>query len=653
MAKQDFPAIITDIESGRLGKDVLTRESLKKLFRDYVEKAGGIALEIERQMVPQADEQELLHAAGNTVLRLFRIDQKLLGTLLAATGYTKEQRADIVRTCDLTLKALGQSVKLVFEGHQKGQPLLQEPEVRAIVHANTEPRLHSESTQRAFINYLQHEGFPSIVLERMARLSLYQEFNFAEDLVTNQPLAAIYNAFVKNGKLPKEKIVQAAKYIEDGLLERMRRHHLVVVHDEKGYDVAKSTALKKADITSLYERSPSHYLDAYTVRNKVLYTAGVTANSDLESNQLGTLTAARAIRHGMLRGTLNGIEDFEVRGYSNTEVYTNKEIQVALDHLVATETIDLAQRQALVDLPVHQEMLKLLAHTTPEEYAQYAPHIRIGIYGDDHAPLTPKSADVQIVLSVEQLRTAADTLSHLTEVNPSLDNMITPVGALAVQLSEAYRYARGLSQGHPSALEIVVQLNSVGATIDEMYDALNSAGSKLAPKVMAASPSLDSVMRRRNRLQITYKDLETALAQDTQTKAASLRDAKTYSSIDGKTTGSRVSSILNGTYPAKVTPAMVRDALIQRINTMETMAEKGSLRQNSFVQLKHGIKQIIKQSGMMQSVYAHIVNSAPLLTEHISGWDGRGAGVENEVKRAVKKQQAQLQLGLVDAGPSM
>lgn len=653
MAKQDFPAIIADIESGRLGKDVLTRESLQNLFRDYVEKAGGIALEIERQIVPQSDDQELLHAAGSTVLRLFRIDQKLLGTLLTKTGYSKEQRSDIIKTCDLTLKALGQSVQFVFEGHQKHQPLLQEPQVRAIVHANTEPRLHSESTQRAFINYLQHEGFPSIVLERMARLSLYQEFNFAEDLATNQPLAAMYASFVKNGKLPKEKVVQAAKFIEDGILERMRRHHLVVMHDEKGYDVAKSTTLKKADIASLYARSPSHYLDAYTVRNKVLYTAGVTANSDLESNQLGTLTAARAIRHGMLRGTLNDIDDYEVRAYSNTEVYTNKEIQVALDHLVATGVIDKAQRQALVDLPLHQEMLKLLAHTTPTEYAQYAPHIRIGLYGDDHAPLTPKSANVQILISVEQLREAADTLSQLTQVNPALDNMITPVGALSVQLSEAYRYARTLSHGHPDSLEISVQLNSVGATIDDMYDVLNSAGSKLAPKVMAASPSVDTVMRRRSRLDTTYRDLETALADNTPTQAANLRDAKTYSTIDGKTATSRVSSILNGSYPAKVTPAMVRDALIQRIDAMETMAEKGSLRQNSFVQLKHGIKQIIKHGAMMQPVYDHIVNKAPLLTEHISKWDGRGAGIENEVKRSVKKQQAQLQLGLVDAGPSM
>ena len=37
MAKQDFPAIIADIEVGRLGKDVLTRPGLQKLFRDYVE----------------------------------------------------------------------------------------------------------------------------------------------------------------------------------------------------------------------------------------------------------------------------------------------------------------------------------------------------------------------------------------------------------------------------------------------------------------------------------------------------------------------------------------------------------------------------------------------------------------------------------------
>jgi hypothetical protein len=231
--------------------------------------------------------------------------------------------------------------------------------------------------------------------------------------------------------------------------------------------------------------------------------------------------------------------------------------------------------------------------------------------------------------------------------------MITPVGALSVQLSEAYRYARALSHGHPDTGEIEEQLNSIGSTIDDMYDVLNLAGSKLAPKVMATSPSVDTVMRRRSRLDTTYKDLETALAYNTPTQAATLRNAKTYSSIDGKTATSRISTILNGSSPTKVTPAMVRDALIQRIDTMETMAERGGLRTNSFVQLKHGIKQIIKQPTMMQQIYEHIVDKAPLMTEHISKWDGRGAGIENEVKRAVKKQQAQLQLGLVDASPSM
>ena len=653
MAKQDFPDIIADIEVGRLVKDVLTRPGLQKLFRDYVEKAGGIALEIERQVVPQADDQEMLHAAGNTVLRLFRIDQKLLGELLTKTGYSKEQRNDIVKTCDLTLKALGQSVQFVFRGHQTHTPLLQEPDVRAIVHANMAPRLHSESTQRAFINYLQHEGFPSIVLERMARLSLYQEFNFSEDLARNKPLSAIYDAFVKNGKLPKDKIVQAAKCIEDGILERMRANHLVVVHDAKGYDLAKSTVLKKADIASLYARSPSHYLDAYTVQDNVLYTAGVTANSDLESNQLGTLTAARAIRHGLLRGTLHDVQDYEVRAYSNTEVYTNQEIQVALNHLVGTNAIDASQRQALVDLPLHQEMLKLLAHTTPDEYALYAPHIRIGLYGDSHGPLTPKSADIQILLSVEQLRSAADTLGKLCAVNPSLDNMLTPVGALSVQLSEAYRYARALSPGHPDAHDIDGQLDSVGATIDDMYDVLNSAGSKLAPKVMATSPSVDTVMRRRNRLDATYRDLENALATNLPTQAAGLLDNKTYSTVSGKTAPSQVTSILTGRYGARVTPAMVRDALIQRIDVMETMAEKGTLRKDSFVQLKQGMKKIINMPAMMQPVYNHIVNAAPQVAERISAWDGRGAGIENQVKRAVKKEQAQQQLGLVDPGFSM
>ena len=652
-ATQDFSTIVADIESGRKAKDILTRQSLQTLFSDYVEKAGGIALEIERQVVPKSDDQELLHAAGNTVLRIFRIDQTILSTLLTKTGYTKSQRNDILDTCDLTLKALGQSVDFVFSGYTKNKPLLQEPKVRAVVHANNTPRLHSESTQRAFINYLQHEGFPSIVLERMARLSLYQEFNFAEDLATNKPLSDIYDAFVKNGTLPKNKVVQAAKYIEDGILERMRSNHMVVVHDDRGYDIAKSTTLKKADITSLYERSPSHYFDAYTVRDKVLYTAGVTANSDMESNQLGTLAAARAIRHGLMRGTLNGIEDYEVRAYSNTEVYTNKEIQVALDHLVYTKVIDANGRQDLIDLPLHQEMLKLLAHTTPAEYAQYAPHVRIGLYGDSHAPLTPKDANTQITTSIKKMRSAAYTLSQLTSVNPYLDNMLTPVGALSVQLSEAYRYARALSHNHPDASTIDKQLHAVGAIIDDMYDVLNSAGSKLAPKVMATLPNVDTVLRRRNRLETTYQDVENALAHDTSTQAAGLRNSKTYSSIDGKTMASRVSSILNGTYTSKVTPAMVRDALIQRIDTMETMAEKGTLRQNSFVQMKHGIKQIIKHPTMVQPVYEHIVNQAPLLTERIAVWDGRGAGIEKDVKRAINKQKAQQQLGLVDSGFSM
>lgn len=98
---------------------------------------------------------------------------------------------------------------------------------------------------------------------------------------------------------------------------------------------------------------------------------------------------------------------------------------------------------------------------------------------------------------------------------------------------------------------------------------------------------------------------------------------------------------------------MVRDALIQRIDVMETMAEKGTLRKDSFVQLKQGMKKIINMPAMMQPVYNHIVNAAPQVAERISAWDGRGAGIENQVKRAVKKEQAQQQLGLVDPGFSM
>jgi len=638
MATRNFKSILTNIEAGSTNKNILKRDDVKQLFSDYVKKGGGIALDIERKVVPQKDDQIFLHSSGGTVLRLFKMDADILGDLLTYSGYTKEQISDINKACTITLESLSNYSELVFRGHQTKTPLLHTPGVRARVQATNKQRILSETHQRAFINYLQQEGFPALVLEHMARLSLYQEYNFAEDLEKNEKLKQIYDTFLHDGKLPESKVVEAAKFIEDGILMRMRAHAVFISRDTNGYNIAKPALLNKADIRSLYDKAPSHYLDAYTVQDRVMYAASVTTTADLESNHLNTLNTARAIRHGILKGTLPNIDTYQVRGYCNSEVYNNKEIQVALKHLVKTNVITDNQRQALVNLSLHQEMLKLLSNTAPDEYVQYSPHIRIGLYGDNYAPLIPKNAKDQVMESVEQLRVAAQTLSSVCAINPGLNHMLTPVWNLSLQLSDAYRYASFLAVGHQEQEGLKNTLDEVGLVIDNMHESLSVAGIPDASKVISASLSIPSVQRRLNNMVTTYNDLEYSLSNNVPTAGVGLKDKKEYSLIDGRTNSSRISQILSGTYKHNVTKSAVRDSIIQRIDEVETLLSLGTCRKNSFMTIKKGVQQLIKYPEMLRPALSHIVLEAPRLAAVISQWDSTGDSVEAFIKRGVEDE---------------
>lgn len=613
-------------------KDTNLRSELRtpdfqEQFKQYVSNVGSIAMAIERRETPAEEEQLQLHRVGNTVLRFYELDADAMQAAFLFSNYSPEQCVEIRDACRDTVKNLKTTAVLTFDSHKNNTNLMQDPRTRRLVHGNRLNKLSSESMQKAFIQYLQHEGLPAEVLERMARLSLYQEYYLASDLKTESKLLGYYKEFSTKGSLATSTIIQATELMETLMLNRMRENRVVLERNTKdGLDIARSKKTDRAGIATLYNAATARELDAYVVHNGLLVAACVTTHTDLEKNALSALSFLRATHHSFINDVslLTGIKDAKVQVYCNSEPTARRELLSALAYLKTRGSMQPGQEKHFVELPLHQEILKFMSNMATPEYDIYSSKITLGIYGSNQSNLTLQAEQTaQIKESINAIADAANALALVVSANPRLDKILGATEQLGRQLSESYTYAMELRQRHSLMMDANIsgKLDNIQDVLMELHNNLTSAGSRYTSGVMPRVTPDRAVLLRHEQLANIFENRENALRNGTPT-AYALQKEKQYSNW-GQTGAASIrpnhlSSLLNGTsqYKGNTNYALLRDGLMERAKIMEQMLIDKTFTKVSMKPLLKGMSRL-KDANMLTEVYQYVFKAAPLLTAHV------------------------------------
>lgn len=630
----NFSELLANIENGNLAANELRKVAFQKKFSLYIKDAGNIALAIERRETPAEHEQQVLHSIGNVVLRFYELDADALREAFLVANYTAVQCDEIAQVCKGTVASLKKTAIVTFDCQKNNKSLMQEPRTRSLVHSSNKNKTPSESIQRAFIQYLQHEGLPNEILERMARLSLYNQYHLADDIAKNIHLKNLYETFRESGQLTTPQIIEATKLMEMLQLNRLKEFRVVLERDtENGLDIARSKRVTRTNISTLYKAANARELDAYTVHEKCLIAACVTTHTDLEQNALSGLTFLRAAHHSFLKDAalLKDINDATVQVYCNSEPAARRDLNSALAHLKNKSILGPAQEKNFIELPLHQEILKFMVNSATPEYSLYSDKITFGVYGSNQSNMQlDPSVTIQIQRSVQAIADAANILEKVIVENPRLQNILGAVEKLGTQLSDSYTYAMELRQRHNLMMDTPMSenLNTIEDTLGNITRHLLAAGSRYTSNVRPRVIPEREVLKQHVELQRVFQNREDSLRQNKPTAYAQQKE-KQYSLLGEsaeKRATSNISALLNGTGPYVVVKnkALIRDALIERANRLESLLAGGTFSKASMTSMFKGIIRLNNPS-MAQEVYLHVFQKTPLLKEHILNFQDVGA----------------------------
>ena len=460
------------------------------------------------------------------------------------------------------------------------------------------PDVEASNSYSSFIRYLLSERLPSVTLEMIARLDIYQSQNFEEDLQKNVELQKIYQAFCEKGEVKKSEMRLAQKIIENSILKNMNDNPLQFsrLDHQKRYALVKSMPSKSYNDAFLKNISPSRHFDAWGVKNGLLNVHAVTTLYNFESQDLQGATVVEGIINGMNSGVLEKVEDFKVNALckallSNPDCSIENEVEFKVfnkytKNLLEEGKIELLEFNALKYAPVDTEILKIMVEKADAAYDQMKGKLFIGFHSDESHPLTLKDREEQLSSSIARIHKATEVLSLLGKLNPSLDQIETAFGIYATDLSTAYTQARNAyilyGAKNKKLLETLNQTQKNIASIRQ---------SCVIAKITAQYPQVgvfispaQHVRMEKKAKNEQYLNEQKAISQCLPTDLQDLRE-KTAPNHINMTSSSMISKVLRGDY-AKLTQSLLTDALLCKI---EEIVKKDKFHPASCHQLAIGI----------------------------------------------------------------
>lgn len=601
-------------------KDFMS-DMIKSEFKELITNAGDIAILLEKISAnsPSAIEnKETLDVAVGVVFDIHGKSPETLKQLLSYSGLEKNQIDSVIDTCVFKEKTENKAVCHLFESTALELSLINYPKNKELLKVQKEkdaPSDESENSFDAFVRYLINTGAPNVILEQLARLTIYQKNQLQDELTVNFKFRNIYNNFVEKGEITDKDIEYSKDLIYKGIIDNLNAYP-IQIYDNGSIPVAQFSdkPITKAFITG---RSPGSRFDAWGVKNNKLLVYCVTTNFDFDNQDIQLVRDAYAVMNGIKKGLLPGIKELEIHALCNPLLSEESEEYVLFDKqikgLLTSGKITKGDFNALKYTPVHKEILNVIIKTSDDFYSEMENNMSVnfGFHSDKTGSLKLKDKQTQVGISINNIIKAVDTLNKIRENNPTLHRIDTAYSKYAKNLCDAYCTAHSAYLSYYSQnKELGESLENLETSLIEISNSLITTHSRVASSISLSTESKKVIENNRKTYNETYFKEQESLANNTISELEHLKltTGEHVVNLDGDNENSQnsiYSLILNGKYGGTITQKLLVDTLLHKIPELKYKLD-GSIKMNSYNQFKNGLIQGLNKNFDLECVFSEI-----------------------------------------------
>lgn len=602
---EELATIINEIDNGASQVTELLNPSIKEYFKSLLLEAGDatIILESIGSRAPLSSEgKPILDFATDTILHIHQSSKEVLTTLLDYAGLTQKQIQRVNEACSQKEKSIEKSVCHLFEAEAFNLPLINYPKNKILLSIKKKDDGNDnlgDNSFDAFVRYLVSNGVPSVILEELARLTIYQKLQFKEDLTTNLKFQNIYNTFIETGKIRQEEITYSKRIIDSSILNNCQKYPIQITTENGGIPVAKYKSDAEIIERWVGKRAPASFFDAWGVKEGVLHIYCVTNQYSFENQDIQVVNDAYGIENGMLKGELEGISDYQIIGLCNPLIGESHDeflnFSEQLREMMRDGSISKFEFNSLKYSPVNKEILKIINGTADLLYEKIKGHISMGLHSDNTIPIKLKSKEIQVSTSINGIASAINVLRKISERNPALHQIDTAFSTYAKDLAEAYRLAHA-----------AIVLNTVDSKLQDTLDqaeedlvaikkCMIANNNRHAQEVIIAVEPKAVVKSSKRDYNDTYAEQQDALINNRLSIQEELKlktgtHQVTFDSVNKASVQVLVSQIVNNTYNGPITQSLLNDLLLFKIGELKKSQENSP---NKNINM-HSYKTIVK-----------------------------------------------------------
>ena len=544
----DFLAFLTETEYGYHTPDTLLNEFIQKDFQSLILEAGESSIifeNIPRKNVRSNDVEEGISLASDVLRRINNLSSPVFVQLCQNAGFSMKQIDVLHENFEFRDTNRDKMTKLLFESDISEIQLISSSQNKTLL-SNKQMQKSNEdqSSLGSFLRYIMGNEYPSVILEQLARLTVYQITGLKDDLNVNLKFRHIYNKFTTTSNISKEELDFCNATIQQSIWENVNKYHFQTKSHNVNIPLMQTNMEYMIYDDFFNRKSGPTYLDAWGVKDNILYAYCVTNNANFDSQGSQAIKHAYGVENGIALNTLNGVTDYKMvalcRSALSEDVTENKNLNDILNQMLETGEIAKDHYTALKNSAVDKEILKIMATTAEDLYTKISNKVFIGLHSENQPPIKLKNYEMQVSLSITNLLKSIDVLKQIAKKHPSLHKIGSSFADLAIDLADSFRYATSnIAFLKDSRVNWNDFLDNAEMDLFDIKQVLIATNSIKAQEVSISRESPVIIKRTREEYRKLYEDQQNSILNDEDTYIQKIRKQEKEENIFEHYTRSR------------------------------------------------------------------------------------------------------------------
>lgn len=366
-----------------------------------------------------------------------KIDNEIFNELLKYANFSDDKLNELHLIIDDYQETIYDTSESLLESEINKQNIMQNANIKKVLMKSNNEDIPDELYSE-FLKYITTETIPSLIMENMARISVFQITKFKELIKKDSRLNQLFHEYKENKKLSKEDKLWLNYFIEEHI-KLMLTEFPITYKNENGVSIAKLDENYK--INNLWTSySPAYRPDAWGIdkNNNKLYISCVTSNTNFDSQNNQSLEWAYRIKNGIKKQGIH-VNDFAVHTwckpfFNDDKKGLYKAFQTEIQHLSDNNIINYKDINTLKKIAIDCELMSIFKSVSIHKYDDLKDHLTFGIAGENIS-IKPKKQKEQYLESLGNIHSALVVMNKIIEHNKTLLKIDHIFGQISVNIA--------------------------------------------------------------------------------------------------------------------------------------------------------------------------------------------------------------------------